>query len=160
HLGALRTSDNETTSTTLLTSTRLLLRALHVIDSELVEGRHVTVVDGESTLDVLLGALEVISTVFVGSVTVAFHLERGQPDQPLHRLELRVANHGLEGRDRRVEVASLLVVKQGHLCATAVKPAVSVRRRLELLQRLILEAATQVRDAGVVERGRQRLTRS
>src|SRR5690606_35452467 len=46
HLGALRTSDNETTSTTLLTSTRLLLRALHAIDSELVEGRHVTAVDG------------------------------------------------------------------------------------------------------------------
>jgi len=88
----------------LLLGRRLLLGARVVVDRQLVERRHEAVVDRQRTLQVLLGALEIVVAVVVLDGVLPPHLQHRQLHQRLDVLVLGVAHRALHLADRALDV--------------------------------------------------------
>ena len=129
-----------------------LLRELEVVEGELVERRHVGVVDGERALEVQLRALHVVLAALPALRAVARHLDHGEVDERGDVLELRVGDGLLERADRGVLVRVGLVLVERELRARVVELRVRLERLLELRLRVLVVVAALVREPRVEDR--------
>ena len=129
-----------------------LLRELEVVEGELVERRHVGVVDGERALEVQLRAVHVVLAALPALRAVTRHLHHGEVDERGDVLELRVGDGLLEGADGGVLVSVSLVLVERDLRACVVELRVDLESRLELRPGVLVVVAALVSEPRVERR--------